>query len=645
MAIDLIKFRDFAYLKNGEVKKEGDDGWKDGNCGDGTLYVVGYKDEGLGGSDPEFRVELNDIGDIHDHLDVTIDIDNRLYLTFDGQPFGTGYDLPTSGGEGGGDFDVSKLHFYFDNGDDPTYGKRFYLKYGDVTVTNPISFNVKMNDDGQHLDFSIGGALTKSVLLPAGSQSGVTSVVRRKGDVEVKTVSEIFNELYPNHNIDDYKGKVLTTKTKLLVNGVEDPYLIPTYLSIPTGDTPGSDSGETEVIVMQPELRNVTVTDLPNGEYSSGHFVAVTGEENTYDLELNIRTLQGIQGEQGIPGQDGRDGTSVTILESQEVCIEHGDSFLGDGTTTVVTQDGTITTIDGHLYVLSDVTNRIFKDVGEIKGPQGEQGADGKGYDFAVSQDGSNTILLKTYSSDADPTRDYMALRFALAQDNKNVLFTAEEYRNGSMYRRVGTASLKLRNGTDGANGQSAYEVWQNDGHQGASLDEFYDFITGPRGLQGPVGPQGPQGGDGTTFELYRIIHTMATQTAGNGVLNRLVDGTDFYAFGQSLKVLYTVQKFNTETGDYENVDGMVGMNDLTAFNNLLTNQYGNPIIDTCPDTERGSSIATNMRYGIFGMWNNNTNLNGDLPFGFNICAVNEMKDTDNVEYVVVTVKVYKNIQ
>ena len=43
--------------------------------------------------------------------------------------------------------------------------------------------------------------------------------------------------------------------------------------------------------------------------------------------------------------------------------------------------------------------------------------------------------------------------------------------------------------------GQNIFEFWQNSGNQGASLEDFFNFLQqGPQGSQGPQGPQGPQG-------------------------------------------------------------------------------------------------------------------------------------------------------
>ena len=87
---------------------------------------------------------------------------------------------------------------------------------------------------------------------------------------------------------------------------------------------------------------------------------------------INLPTVQGpqgIQGPKGDKGDKGEDGTGVTILgsyESEDALVSaHPTGSIGDSYI-----------VQGDLYVWSQ-TNSSWKNVGTIKGPQGDQGPEG----------------------------------------------------------------------------------------------------------------------------------------------------------------------------------------------------------------------------------------------------------------------------
>ena len=206
--------------------------------------------------------------------------------------------------------------------------------------------------------------------------------------------------------------------------------------------------------------------DGANGK--SAYEIAVEqGFEGAEDIWLaSLKGEQGIQGpkgetgEQGPQGPAGKDGTSVTIKDSVPTADEL-EAFKGEAKV----GDGYITENDGHLHVFNGTE---FKDVGEIRGPQGIQGPKGdKGDSF-------------TYN---DFTEDQLAA------------LKGEQGIQGPK----GETGEQGPKGTDGVNGKSAYEIAVEKGFEGAE-DAWLASLKGETGAQGPqgeTGEQGPQGAQG----------------------------------------------------------------------------------------------------------------------------------------------------
>ena len=98
------------------------------------------------------------------------------------------------------------------------------------------------------------------------------------------------------------------------------------------------------------------------------------GDAFTYS-DFTDEQLENLKGPQGEPGPKGDNGTGVTILGSynslEELSTMHptgnfGDSYL----------------VEGYLYVW-DTANSIWKNVGKIQGPQGEQGPKGDAFTYS----------------------------------------------------------------------------------------------------------------------------------------------------------------------------------------------------------------------------------------------------------------------
>ena len=129
----------------------------------------------------------------------------------------------------------------------------------------------------------------------------------------------------------------------------------------------------------------------PQGTQGEQGLIGPTGPKG----EQGLQGLQGIQGQQGERGEigptgpkgeqgepgvngdrgaigptgpagkdgtNGKDGTSVTVKASESECTTIGDGYID---------------VNGHLQILTSLDPRTFKDVGEIRGPKGDDGKPG----------------------------------------------------------------------------------------------------------------------------------------------------------------------------------------------------------------------------------------------------------------------------
>jgi len=166
--------------------------------------------------------------------------------------------------------------------------------------------------------------------------------------------------------------------------------------------------------------------------------------------------IPGPQGIQGVPGEKGQPGTSVVILGSYDSL----DALIEEHP---VGMPGNAYMVNAHLYVWDDI-NAQWKDVGNLKGPQGERGPQG----------------LQGIQGETGPQGPQ------------------------------GVQGIQGETGPAGATGPQGEQGEQGiQGPQGPKGDTGAQGPQGPQGepgIQGPQGPTGPQGPAGT-FNPDSVIY------------------------------------------------------------------------------------------------------------------------------------------
>lgn len=588
--IDIVKYRQFDKL-NIETKEHEKSLPPNYNQQLGDVFLVGYKVDAVsedGTDEPEVKVLLSDIltaagggsGDTFDYnnLGVVIDTEEdqkKLFLTYDGVKFGEGCPIPEGGqsdtydvGDKSIDYEFYGLKYPIDTAI-RTYmlSNEAFIEYnrsngfGNMVKVKTTQYLTK---NGHNLENAI--KIVSWIYMPPTItyglriQGNTLSILQNAGESSVTIPSG-------GGSVDTYRLNVTEdNKIQLYKNDdVQDEF------DLPEGD-PDVTPGEVINNYIIPTLSSVVVnTHLSTTDpTSTGRFAEdeEAVEENTYRLVLDLATVKGDTGEpgpQGAPGQDGKDGTSVKILENQTVCVDYGDGFLGDGAVTVVTSDGEVTTIDGHLYVLSDVTNRIFKDVGEIKGPKGN---DGKSVVFDAEQSGNNQIVTRLYTEGEDPTQNsiecYISTNTEAGQ--KSVQYEVMKVVNGGK-RRIANAVVPVIDGEQGPQGPKGADGKSVDSLslRAAQQENTYNLYSTTDGVESLVGsftlPIGPVDVDHNIQCEYVEI---TTDIYGLSIMNdgryltwvAIDDGVETLAFDYS--------RWHDGHDDYIVIDNRSNTKDLT---------------------------------------------------------------------------------
>ena len=306
-----------------------------------------------------------------------------------------------------------------------------------------------------------------------------------------------FSEVsFLNYNGQGHQNISANTPTDKLSILLEEGLVVSEIESSGKSVRIGIDSGiylKSNDLVINASVDNTTGTPV----------VDVTKTGSTFNFSFT-----GLKGEQGPKGEDG---TSVRILgqvDSDEDLPEKAEA--GDGYM-----------IDGHLWVY----NGTWTDAGQIKGPQGEKGADGKSaYDLwlEAGNDGSAEDFLASLKGEqgevGNGIREIKKVSSVNNVDTYHIFYTHNknpEYVAFTVTNGVdGSNGKDGQDGADGSNGENGITpefisitatVNNNDGKPSVSVvsaktdGEKYSLEFNFANLKGE---QGPKGEDGTSVKI-----------------------------------------------------------------------------------------------------------------------------------------------
>ena len=211
---------------------------------------------------------------------------------------------------------------------------------------------------------------------------------------------------------------------------------------------------------------------------------------------------QGADGVQGPQGEKGEDGRGVSIKGSydtaEELEAEHHVGEIGDAYL-----------VSGELYVW-DEDNQTWKNVGNIQGPQGPQGAEGvqgpqgdQGADGAQGAEGSQGPQGENGADGEQgpqgaegvqgPQGDQGAEGAQGPQGDQGAEGAQGPQGLEGAQGEVGAQGPQGDQGADGEQGPQGAE-----GVQGPQGDKGDEGAQGPQGVEGAQGPQGDQGAEGS---------------------------------------------------------------------------------------------------------------------------------------------------
>lgn len=188
-----------------------------------------------------------------------------------------------------------------------------------------------------------------------------------------------------------------------------------------------------------------------------GHLQILTSvDPKTFKDVGEIRGPKGEKGDQGPVGPQGPEGQVVKFKSSRADCISIGDGYVDEV---------------GDLQVLISLDPVEFLNLGTIKGPKGDTGAQGEKGD-------------KGDPGEQGPRGEQGIQGIQGPQGEQGIQGPKGDQ---------GEQGLP---GENGADGKSAYEIAKEHGFVG-SIDDWLATLKGDKGDQGEKGDQGPQGPQG----------------------------------------------------------------------------------------------------------------------------------------------------
>ena len=277
------------------------------------------------------------------------------------------------------------------------------------------------------------------------------------------------------------------------------------------------------------------------------------------EVVMNVDICNGAQGPAGPPGADGQDGAPGADGQDGAPGADGQDGATGadgqDGATGADGQDGA-TGADGQDGAQG------------TQGPAGNDGADGN----------TTLTVATTLSAGGSNCWGDGGVQIDVGiDDNKNGVLDSNEIDD----------TTYICNGGDGVDGDSAYQIWLNNGNTGSEQD-YLDSLEGTSGTDGADGTDGNDGADGNNV----LIET-STEPAGNNCANggvKIMAGTDDNSNG-------VLQSSEVDSTQYICDGGSSATTMLTSYSTpptYMNCDIGGSVIAHGLDNGDGSGTAAN---------------------------------------------------
>lgn len=278
------------------------------------------------------------------------------------------------------------------------------------------------------------------------------------------------------------------------------------------GDSIFSESGEAEDIEVVVDI-NTPTAEASSVESDQQPTVVVTSTGEGKNKVFNF-AFQIPKGEQGPSGQDG---TGISLKPDAGSCTEVGDAYIN--------QD------NGHIMIWDGST---FIDGGEIKGPKGDDGADGTAAGFGTPTATANTL-----------------------EAGKQA--TVQVQASGANTAKVFSFTFGIPRGAQGAQGE-----------------------TGATGQPGPAGADGTDGIDGKTPQ-FKAGDITTLEAGQNATCTVVQNGTD-----DSGNPIYLINlgipRGATGATGADGQDGAAGTTPNITVNATIDDNVGTPSVDVSQD-------------------------------------------------------------
>lgn len=367
------------------------------------------------------------------------------------------------------------------------------ISYNDLTDLPDLSIYATINQLNDKQDILVSGTTIKTI----NGQS-----LLGKGNIQVDGPDG--NTTYAF--TDGTDGSFVVTPSQ----GEPQKVSIGTFKTI-NGDSIFSESGEAEDIEVVVDI-NTPTAEATSVESDQQPTVVVTstgeGKNKVFNFAFQIPQ-----------GPAGQDGTGISLKPDAGSCTEVGDAYIN--------QD------NGHIMIWNGTS---FTDGGEIKGPKGDDGADGAAAGFGTPTATANTLEAGEQA-------------------------TVQVQASGTNTAKVFSFTFGIPRGAQGAQGIQ--------GPQGE---------TGATGQPGPAGANGADGTDGKTpqFKAGNITTLAAGQNATCTVVQNGTDdsGNPIYLINLG------IPRGATGAAGQDGSDGAAGATPNITVNATIDSNTGTPSVD-----------------------------------------------------------------